>query len=140
MDRHFRVIIDTNIWISYLISNKFLKIDSLIEQGQVKLIFSEESLQEFIEVVRRPKFEKYFSSEAINELLDLFHYYGELVTVTSEIEICRDVKDNFLLALSKDSEADYLITGDHDLLELEQFESTRILTFAEFENQLPARR
>lgn len=132
MDRPFRVILDTNLWISYLISSKFLKIDSLIDQGRVKLIFSEESLQEFIEVAGRPKFQKYFSSEDVDELLELFNCYGELATVTSVVEICRDPKDNFLLALSKDSQAAYLITGDKDLVELEQFESTRILTFTEF--------
>lgn len=138
MNKPFRIILDTNLWISYLISNKFLTIDSLIKQGRIKLIFSEASLQEFIEVAGRPKFEKYFSPEDVEELLELFNYYGELATVTSVVEVCRDTKDNFLLALAKDSQADFLITGDKDLRELEQFTSTRILTFAEFEKIVKA--
>jgi len=38
-----------------------------------------------------------------------------------------------LLSLSIDSKADYLITGDHDLLELKIFNKTKILTITEFE-------
>ncbi len=49
-----------------------------------------------------------------------------------DIKICRDEKDNFLLSLSVDSKAEYLITGDKDLLVLEKIENTEILTFSEF--------
>lgn len=52
--------------------------------------------------------------------------------VISEVDVCRDPKDNFLLALAKDSQADFLITGDKDLLILEQFADSLILTFADF--------
>jgi putative PIN family toxin of toxin-antitoxin system len=136
MDSPSRIIFDTNLWISYLISNRLIKIDLLLEQGKIRLLFSEESLQEFIEVATRPKFKKYFSEEDIRALLDLFDYFGEVVEVNSSVEICRDPKDNFLLALAKDSQADYLITGDNDLLEIKQFESTQIITFSDFEGIL----
>ncbi len=136
MDNPSRIILDTNLWISYLISNRLIKIDLLIEQGKIRLIFSEESLQEFIAVASRPKFRKYFSEEDIKELLGLFDYYGELEEVHSVVEVCRDPKDNFLLALAKDSQADYLITGDKDLLEIKQFESTQIITFSDLINVL----
>ena len=52
--------------------------------------------------------------------------------VKSNIEICRDEKDNFLLNLALDSKADYLLTGDKDLLILESIENTEIITFSEF--------
>lgn len=51
-----KVILDTNLWISYLISKKLGKIDMLFEKGEIKIIFSEELLSEFIEVAKRPKF------------------------------------------------------------------------------------
>ena len=55
------------------------------------------------------------------------------VNVTTPLQNwCRDVKDNYLLALSKDADADYLITGDKDLLVLKQFENTLIVTLAQF--------
>lgn len=135
-ERPFRVILDTNLWISYLISNKLIKFDRLLESGLIRLIFSEELLTEFVEVARRPKFRKFFSPEDISTLLDQVSDFGELIFVQSEVTICRDPKDNFLLALARDGRADYLITGDHDLLVIGSFEETLILTFSEFERSL----
>ena len=131
-----RVILDTNLWISYLISSRLIKIDLMLEKGQIRLIFSEESLGEFIEVANRPKFRKFFSEEDIIELLSLIHHFVEIVEVHSEINICRDPKDNFLLALAKDSNADFLVTGDKDLLEIGNFHGTQIITIADIEKAL----
>lgn len=131
-----RVILDTNLWISYLISRKLIKIDLLLEKGATRLIFSEESLGEFIEVANRTRFRKFFSEEDIIELLSIISLFVEIVEVRSKVEVCRDSKDNFLLALAKDSKADYLVTGDNDLLELESFEGTQIVTYAILEQVL----
>lgn len=128
-----KAIIDTNLWISYLISSRLISIDLTLKKGRMRLIFSEELLQEFLNVAKRPKFRKFFSEEDISTLMELFDYYGEIVEVKSVVDICRDPRDNFLLALAKDSQADYLITGDQDLLTIRFFEGTQILTFAEFE-------
>ena len=136
MDRPSRLILDTNLRISYLISSRLLAIDRLLEEKKIVLLFSPESLQEFIEVVRRPKFEKFFSEEDVKELLILFDHFGELVKVESEVEVCRDPNDNFLLSLAKDGQADFLITGDKDLLVIQEFEGTRIVTFKEFEEEI----
>ncbi len=130
-----KIILDTNLWISFLISKKFSQIDKLIENKRIILIFSNELLEEFIDVVSRPKFKKYFSKKDIEKILEYFDQFGELVNVKSNIKICRDEKDNFLLNLSVDLKADYLITGDKDLLILENIERTKILTFSEFIEQ-----
>lgn len=131
-----KIILDTNLWISFLISNKLEQIDSLIENKKLILIFSKELLEEFIDVVSRPKFKKYFLKEDIEKLIEYFYQYGKLIKVKSNINLCRDKKDNFLLNLSVDSKADYLITGDKDLLVLEKIENTKILTFSEFTEQI----
>jgi putative PIN family toxin of toxin-antitoxin system len=94
-----RIILDTNLWISFLISKNLTEIDNLVQTKDTTLIFSNESLEEFIEVVKRPKFEKYFSKKDIEKLLDIFDQFAELIKVKSEIDICRDPKDNFLLNL-----------------------------------------
>ncbi len=96
------------------------------------LLFSRELLEEFIEVAQRPKFQKYFTEDDLEQLLLKFDAFGELIEVTTEVHICRDPKDNFLLSLAKDGNADYLITGDKDLLELQHFEGTSIVTFSDF--------
>lgn len=126
------VIFDTNLWISFLIRRDLRFIDSFIKKGQIKLVFSEELLQEFITVSRRPKFRDYFSTSDIEDLLRFFDMYGKLVKVTTSVSDCRDIKDNFLLNLAIDSKADYLVTGDSDLLELRKIGITEIITLKDF--------
>jgi uncharacterized protein len=127
-----RIILDTNLWISFLISKKLELIDGLISNGKIKLIFSKELIKEFISVAKRAKFKKYFSDVDLKEILRLFDSYGILVNVEIEVNECRDEKDNFLLALAVERKANYLITGDSDLLSLEKIEKTKILTWNEF--------
>lgn len=132
----YRVILDTNLWISFLITKNLSRLDNYIIKGKLKLIFSEELLQEFIEVTERPKFRKYFSTQDVSELVDYFDEYGELIKVKFEVKKYRDPKDNFLLSLALDGRTDYLITGDKDLLELEEIGITKIVTLTDFENLL----
>ena len=127
-----RVILDTNLWISYLISKRLSKIDELFLRKDLVLLFSQELLEEFIDVATRPKFKTYFSESSIVELLSLFDEFGEMVEVVSSVEACRDPKDNFMLSLAKDARADFLVTGDDDLLVLQDFEHTKIVPFAVF--------
>lgn len=122
------VIFDTNLWISYLISRRIRFIDNLIEKGIIRLVFSDESIEEFISVSQRPKFQKHFSMNDVKELLRIFDAYGKLVKVSTNVSKCRDFKDNFLLNLALDSNADFLVTGDSDLLELKKIGDTEIVT------------
>ena len=131
-----RLVLDTNLWIRYLISKDLARIDLLFERDEVVLLFSAELLEELIDVANRAKFRKYFSEDAIVELLRLFDYYGQVVEVNSTVNACRDAKDNFLLALAREGKADYLVTGDLDLLVLEEFDSTKIVTYRELEEHL----
>lgn len=127
-----RIIIDTNLWISFLITKDFVKIDEILFSRHSILVFSQELLDEFLEVARRPKFKRFFSTTDIEELLETIDEYADLVKVQTQIEICRDPKDNFLLSLSVDGNADYLLTGDKDLLELTKFGKTTIITISDF--------
>jgi len=65
-------------------------------------------------------------------MLITFEPFIDLVSVKSNVKVCRDSKDDFLLALAKDGKADYLLTGDKDLLEIKNFGKTIILTISEF--------
>ncbi len=131
-----RVILDTNLWISFLISNNLEFLDKLIDRKKIRLIFSTELIEEFLAVAVRPKFKKYFSERDIQYLLELFDLYGEVVNVKSDMKLCRDEKDNFLLNLAVDSEADYLVTGDADLLEIKEIEKTKIITITVLKERL----
>jgi len=128
--------IDTNLWISYLISRKYSFLDNLIISGQVKLVFSKELLDEFLFISQRPKFVNYFNKKDVDKLFDFFDKYSVLIDVKTKLDLCRDPNDNFILELAFDSKADYLITGDEDLLVLKQIGKTKIVLISEFRNIL----
>jgi len=132
MPKSIKIIIDTNLWISFLLTKQFDFLDSLLTKRKVKLVFSDELLAEFLEVVKRPKLSKYFIESDLEQLIELINQYAEFYTVNSNVEICRDEKDNFLLALAIESKADYLITGDKDLLIIQKIENTEIVTIATY--------
>jgi putative PIN family toxin of toxin-antitoxin system len=131
-----RIIIDTNLWISFLLTKDYSQIDSLLRDNHIVLLFSSELLEEFISVTNRPKFKKYFSETDTQKLLSKINFKAEFISVTSEVALCRDFKDNFLLALAKDGRASHLITGDKDLLILRKIGKTEILTIADYLKQI----
>ncbi|MCY7290791.1 MAG: putative toxin-antitoxin system toxin component, PIN family [Ferruginibacter sp.] len=127
-----RLIIDSNLWISFLISNSQRKLDILLSTEQVKILFSIELLDELTRVSNYPKLKSYFGVGAVEEMLEILEPYIELIKVRSYVVICRDPKDYFLLSLAKDGKADFLLTGDKDLLILNKVEKTTILTITDF--------
>jgi uncharacterized protein len=127
-----KVVLDTNLWISFLITKKYADLDNLIDSGKIVLLFSNESIEEFLTVAKRSKFKRYFTDSDLKELLQLFDKYGKLVKISSNLSDCRDTKDNFLLNLAVDGKANFLVTGDSDLLILKQIKKTTICTWSEF--------
>ena len=127
-----RIIIDTNLWISFLITNDFNKLDQFLDSEKYQIVFSEELFNEFLEVVHREKFNRYFNDLNIKYLIEIINDKVFFVNVFSVVDVCRDVKDNFLLSLAIDGDVDYLITGDNDLLTLKYFQKTSIITINDF--------
>ena len=125
--------IDTNLWISFLLSKRFHFIDELLDSGNVELVFCRELLAELVDVANRPKFRKFFTTEDWALIFEIIGRHAVHVPVVSSVTLCRDEKDNFLLSLAKDAKADYLLTGDKDLLVLKTFDATQIVTMTEFQ-------
>jgi len=123
-----RIILDTNIWISYLISKELFWIDNFFKLNDFELLFSDRLLSEFFRVIQRPKIKKYFTKEKLDQLIDRFEDYGTMIEPKSKIQQCRDSNDDFLLELAIDGKADYLVTGDNDLLVLETIDDCKIIT------------
>ncbi len=133
-----RVVIDTNIWISFLIGKTLIGLRDAIISGRITILFSEELFAELIEVLQRPKFKKYFSATAIEQLIVLLYDRVEWIEITRHFDDCRDKKDNFLLDLSVSGYADYLVTGDDDLLTLNPFYGIEIVSYRTFQDSLSA--
>ena len=133
-----RVIIDTNLFISFLIGKRLKCLKDQITNFKIRLIFSEQIIQEIILVTQRPQLAKYFSPGNIKELITLIYSIGDNIKITEEPEICRDPKDNFLLEMCDKGNVNYLVTGDNDLLILKKYKHTKIISYKEFERLFPA--
>jgi uncharacterized protein len=128
-----KVVIDTNIWISYLLGSLLQGMDEKILSKEIKVVVSEEMLKEISEVSSRPKFKNIFTAKRIKELFSLLDSYAIVVSPSQKVNVCRDGKDNFLLEVALEGETDYLVTGDEDLLVLDPFHNTKIVKPKDFE-------
>ncbi len=131
-NKTLRLIIDTNLWVSFIISKKINLLDHLLFAGKVRLLFSAELINEIEVTITKPKLKKFFTKDALNEMLSVFDPYIDFVETKSNVTICRDPKDNFLLSLSIDGQADFLLTGDNDLLDMKKIGNTSIITISGF--------
>ncbi|MGN6602436.1 MAG: putative toxin-antitoxin system toxin component, PIN family [Ginsengibacter sp.] len=127
-------VFDTNSLVSGLLiegSTTARAIDRAIKLGN--LVFSNETLDEFIEVLFRKKFDKYFLNneerwDAIRRISDVGFFFSPLEIITD----CRDPKDNKFLEVAFAAKASCIVTGDKDLLILNPFRRIRILTANNF--------
>lgn len=131
--KNIRVIFDTNVWISFLIGKRLSFIKRFIANGQVLIITTPQLINEIKAVTSRERLEKYFPQESVSELIELLETIAEQIEIKPIHFINRDPKDNFLLDLIDFSKADYLVTGDKDLLGLNPFKTATILTPSNFE-------
>lgn len=134
---NIRVIFDTNIWISFLIGKRLSFLKQYISNGNLTIITSSQLIEEFRLVTSRKKLKKYFPESSVEELIELLDIIGEKIETSPNYEFCRDPKDNFLFDLIDQSKADFLVTGDKDLLEHNPFKSAQIVTPDDFEKMLP---
>ncbi len=66
------------------------------------------------------------------EFLLEFKEVCQSIEICHDINICRDPKDNMYLELALSGKADYVVTGDKDLLVLHPFENIPILSATDF--------
>ena len=72
------------------------------------------------------------SGKEIEGFLEIFRSYALKVLVTSRVRLGRDKNDYYLLSLSRDARASFLITGDPDLLEIKKYGTTQIISMKDF--------
>lgn len=131
-----KIIIDTNIWISFLIGKELQDLKDLITNEKVKVITTDQLINEIRLVTSREKLKKYFNQDKVTDLISLLDILADKVKIKKIDKISRDPKDDFLLALSKESRANYLITGDKDLLDIKVYGRTKIVTAKQFKEKI----
>ena len=128
-----RIVIDTNVIISAILfqnSNPAKAIKFAKQLGEILL--SETIFREIQNTLSRPKFDRYLSLDSRRQVLSQLLLNSELIEITETITICRDPKDNKFLELAVNGNANFIITGDQDLLVLNPFREIKIITVNEF--------
>ena len=100
------------------------------------LLFSQETFDELSTLLLRSKFDRYVSRESRTTYLYQIEAISEWVTIYGAILGCRDPDDDKLIETALNGEADYLITGDNDLLIMSPIDHCPILLPADFLTEL----
>jgi putative PIN family toxin of toxin-antitoxin system len=122
-------VFDTNTVVSALLLRQSVSrqaFDEARQQGQ--LLLSLETLNELNDVLRREKFNRYVSERERLLFLSAFVQEAMLVEVHAVIQESRDPKDDKFLVLAVSGQADFIISGDKDLLVLDPFHGIPIVT------------
>jgi putative PIN family toxin of toxin-antitoxin system len=127
-----RVVVDTNVFVSAALKDKSLPAMAvrMIEQRGI-LLKSIKTEQQLFAVIARP----YLASLIKPDTLDWFKKMlaaAEMVTITESIVACRDATDDKFLDLAVNRHADFIISGDADLLVLNPFRGIPIVKAAAF--------
>ena len=128
-----KVILDCNIWISFLLSRQDCLLKRMLMDTRFDIYICEELLSEIINVARRDKIRKRVSENELQQLLKIIDAFCIKTTISQIAEsIIRDPKDVYLLSLAETIDANYIVSGDKDLTELNQHLKTRIVKLADF--------
>ena len=128
-----KAVFDTNVLIAAFITEGICaKILLRARKKQFHLLISPFILREFEHTLTKK------INAAKNEVKDALELISEAVEktiypTTEVTKVCRDEDDNNILSCALDAEADYIVTGDKDLLELKSYKGIRIITPRGFE-------
>ncbi len=131
--KRLKIVLDTNWYVSASINrNSRRRLYDLLINENLTIFYSRELLAEYESVISRKKFEKFIRPEQVSRFIGLVLTRLKSVEIKTLVRLSRDAKDNFLLSMSIDCSADYLVTGDPDLLVIKEFGKTKIITMTEF--------
>ena len=125
-----RIVFDTNIWISYMITAKYDELEAMLTHN-VHFLRSAPSLIELREVLSRKKFQKY--KVDVDKTIAFYINLTEFCETEPLFKDCLDPKDNFLFDLAIQGKADYLVSGDKKVLETHLInKNLKVTTLASF--------
>ena len=129
-----KIVLDTNIFISsFFWGGNPRKIVQRIIDGKDELFICKEILQEIASVMVRPKFN--VSNESVMRFIHSIEDIANHIVLSGIVQqVCRDSEDDKILECALLANADYIITGDTDLLIFEEFCGVKIITANEYVN------
>ncbi len=130
-------VFDTNSLISALLSPKSTNAEALKKELTIGVVvYSAYTFTELVNVLFRSKFDKYFSLDDRKQMINLLEMQMKEITVYSNVKVCRDPKDDIFLNLAIDAKANFIITGDSNLLIIIKYENFVIVNASTFLNDL----
>ena len=106
-----KIIIDTNLWISFLIGKQTMRLKELLTRKGIKIFVCHELVDELINVASRPKFKKYISQDDLFQTLRIMELFCTKAVIMRRAESeVRDAKDLYLLSLAETVKANYILT------------------------------
>ena len=131
-----RFVVDTNVLISHLLlpsssPSKALRI--ALTMGE--LLVSNATLAELAQVIQRPKFDKYLTNQDRKRFFEVLAPLCIPVEIIQPIHACRDSKDDKFLEVAINGSANFILTGDRDLLALHPFHDIPILSPSQYLQQ-----
>jgi putative PIN family toxin of toxin-antitoxin system len=123
-----KFVFDCNVIISaFLFKNSQPRLALEKAKSTGIILLSNEIINELENVIKRQKFDRYISLNTREELLNNLIELADKITPDETITDCRDSKDNKYLELALSGKAQYIITGDKDLLILNPFQEINII-------------
>ena len=130
-----RVVFDTNIFVSAFIQPKSPPgrlVARLIQGNGFELVLSASILAEVSRALRYPKVRKRIrlDDDDLDLRVAMLGILATMVSVNSRTVtgVSRDPDDDAILAAAVEGCADYVVTGDHDLLAIGDYQGIRIVT------------
>jgi putative PIN family toxin of toxin-antitoxin system len=125
-----RLILDTNILLSALLSPLGAPAQLLDawERKKYELVACDALIAELLDVAARPFFRARLRAGAAELLAAGVRDFSLFCRDLPSSPVAPDPKDTYLLALAEASQADFLVTGDKELLSLQHYKSTRVIT------------
>jgi len=126
-----KAVFDTNILVSawFWEGNESKLIES-VEEGFIHGYSSKQLIEELCRTLRYPKFN--LSQDEVESIHSYYLLILKIVSPKQAIDIIReDPSDNMVLECALEAEADYIVSGDHHLLNVGEFREVKIVTAAE---------
>jgi uncharacterized protein len=129
-----RLVLDTNVVISALVWNgPPRRILTSVYGNQATLFTSAPMFEELRRTLSRPKFDKriYEARQSVGQLLGAYTQWATLVVPVPVPRIVSDAADDVVIGTAIADKADLVVTGDHALLSVVEYQSARIVSVVE---------